>query len=820
MAAKSVLLISHDPFGVALNVASAARWVAFDAVLLQAFSVRDRADRRFRNGGAIRNLKIGVGTNSRTTPTTFSVVVNGSPRLQVVVPAGGVGEFVSVGEGTLAAGDLVCIEGLTGSGSGSLLLTLAQVEYESSGPTTYFANFNSRSYTAGQGVGRFTVPLASYDRETIFQWNTGIPQVTPTHITGRVSAIEVNVASNSRNGPVTFRLVKNGVETPAVVTVPAGAIGKFWADVDVEVQPGDELYWLFDTTASSSGATGMFGMAATFESVDAKWEIMSALRVDGVTFAGMVTGDNVIGLKGSLAAPSMDISLPFDTTAVAWGYRGYYDAGGTPVKPTYWYFRAGGVNVGDSALPLGPGGGSNAEGLSAYFSQAVPAGTPVSLFVHKLSSSSNTIGIQTRTFTFENAGVIPPQEVAPPPGAVAIEGLAPTLVVDEFVAPAAGSLVLGGLPPLIVTNIELDLLPGALVLTGAAPSIFAGIMVDPAPEALVLSGVAPLVFTDFYAATSQQAVLAVGEMIPAAEVSQMAILAAGYVVPPAAVSQQAVLVIAVGGPCVTARCQIWTITRRDGEVFRYTSHDVDVRYGGEVYSACRSLNPSASENASTLGSVGNIELVGIIDDEGISEADLYGGKFDDAYVTVDLISWGAPVDVPRRLASGWTGQLSQGDTSFNMEVLGSSARLEQQALTQPFAPGCRWIFGDDRCGVDVEAMKLTGAVMAVGSRTRFAVDLSGDPAGRQWTNGRLRWTSGPNDGQVLEVKEVDFAAGLVTLWPSAALLPQVGDTFDLLPGCDKAKTGGCTVYANIINFGGFPDVPGEDALLETPNAQY
>lgn len=444
-------------------------------------------------------------------------------------------------------------------------------------------------------------------------------------------------------------------------------------------------------------------------------------------------------------------------------------------------------------------------------------------FTKGVARYNSDAGFALPTEAYPTSSGSEPVEVNPAGGGLALEGQVPTVIGQQVVTPSAGALEITGSAPTVATSGEAYPLPGSLVITGQAPEIFDGIMARPTPGQLLINPGAPevLIFTESSAIVTQQAVLEVAvPPPPPARVDQLAAMAIGYVVPDVAVSQQAILVVAHGGPCVTSRCQIWTITRRDGRVFRYTSHDEDVQFGLETYKACHSLNPSASENASSLGSVGNIELVGIIDDDGISEADLYGGRFDDAYVTVDLIAWGSPVEAPRRLASGWTGQLSQGDTSFNMEVLGSSSRLEQQALTQPYAPGCRWIFGDSRCGVDVEAKKLSGQITSVASRARFGAELSGGPGAWQWANGRVRFLTGPNAGQVLEVKTVDFATGLITLWPSAAMLPTAGDEFELLPGCDLAKEGGCSVYANVINFGGFPDVPGEDAMLETPNAQY
>ena len=470
----------------------------------------------------------------------------------------------------------------------------------------------------------------------------------------------------------------------------------------------------------------------------------------------------------------------------------------------------------------GPSGVADAAGL---YVQRIDFPSNASAFryyrLRQTSGVSNQNPWQQEvTFALGGAG-LPTIEVTTSPGGLEVSGYAPSLVVDEIVEALTGSLILTGAAPAIVTNVEMDVPAGALVLTGNRPTVRVGVSVSASPDALVVEGLAPLIFTDFRAVLPQQAALAVVEPPPPPmRLSQQATLAAGYVIPPVAVSQQAVLILVDGSPCVTERCQLWRIKRRDGVEFRYTSLDRDVRYGGQVYKSCGSLNPSASEDASTLGTVSNIELEGIISDDGITEADLYGGLFDDAYVTVDLVAWGALPESPRRLASGWTGELSQGDTGFKMEVLGAGSRLDQQALVQMVTPGCRWVFGDSRCGKDLEAMKLTGEVTGSVTRSVFGASLSGDGAGRQWENGTVRFTSGVNEGQRLEVRSVDFAAGVVNLWPSAAFRAEPGDTFDLLPGCDKSRDGGCTLYANVINHGGFPDVPGNDAILETPDAQY
>lgn len=307
---------------------------------------------------------------------------------------------------------------------------------------------------------------------------------------------------------------------------------------------------------------------------------------------------------------------------------------------------------------------------------------------------------------------------------------------------------------------------------------------------------------------------------PDAQVSQMALLSLAEIVPPVAASQAAILILAGDAPCLTRRCQLWRITRTDGEVFRYTSLDRDFLWGTETFKACASLQPSASESESTLDAAGSIELEGLIDDEGITAEDLYSGKFDDAYVEVWLVPYEGPTDYTRRLAAGWTGTLSMGDATFRMEVLGPSSKLKQTSLVETYTAACRFEFGDQRCGFDRETTKVAGSVLEASTRAEFIVQLAAEDTSTTWENGKLVWLTGANAGQTVEIKSLDLSTGLLSLWVTCWFVPQPGDTFSAYPGCDHTFDGGCTLYANTLRYGGFKDIPGNDALQETPVAKY
>jgi uncharacterized phage protein (TIGR02218 family) len=273
-------------------------------------------------------------------------------------------------------------------------------------------------------------------------------------------------------------------------------------------------------------------------------------------------------------------------------------------------------------------------------------------------------------------------------------------------------------------------------------------------------------------------------------------------------------------PCATQWCQIFTITRTDGEVFRYTTLDRDLDWKGDTYSACNSVVPSASESTGDIGAVGSMELTGLISDDGIAEFDLYAGLYDGARVEAWLVPW-AGSDAPHRLLLATVGQIEFGADGWKVELIGDGAKLQQTPLLQTYTPQCRWKFGDANCTVDLAPLSVTGTADA-GSQRSFTDAARSETAG-YFSFGRVTFTSGANDGISAEIRE-HAAGGVFTLWPRLASDVAAGDTYSMTPGCLLSKTGaggtnGCVEWSNYDNYGGFPDVPGEDAILARPVAK-
>jgi uncharacterized phage protein (TIGR02218 family) len=134
-----------------------------------------------------------------------------------------------------------------------------------------------------------------------------------------------------------------------------------------------------------------------------------------------------------------------------------------------------------------------------------------------------------------------------------------------------------------------------------------------------------------------------------------------------------------------------------------------------------------------------------------------------------------------------------------------------------YAPDCSADLGDARCGVDLAALEETGTVIAVTSATAFATVLS--QATGWYDGGELTWTGGANAGQTVAVRSWDAGTGMLSLFLPALYPMQAGDAFTIRPGCDKSFATCQAKFDNVVNFGGFPHVPGTDQVLSYPDAQ-
>lgn len=253
---------------------------------------------------------------------------------------------------------------------------------------------------------------------------------------------------------------------------------------------------------------------------------------------------------------------------------------------------------------------------------------------------------------------------------------------------------------------------------------------------------------------------------------------------------------------------LWRVERKDGLILGFTDHDADIVYDGLTYEAATGYAASAIRSSAALD-VDDLEIEGMLSSSRISETDLLSGKWDGAKITVMRISWEAPGDGVEMMRSGTLGEVSLVGPVFRVELRGKMQAL-QSTVGRVFSPMCDALLGDARCGVNLAPYTFSHIVAGVTSRSVFSDNVTTKPSG-YYNNGIVTFTSGANSGLSMEVRSYD---GLTfNLQHEMPFSIAIGDTFTAVIGCDKTFNTCKTVFNNVLNFRGFPHVPGQDRLI-------
>jgi uncharacterized phage protein (TIGR02218 family) len=258
----------------------------------------------------------------------------------------------------------------------------------------------------------------------------------------------------------------------------------------------------------------------------------------------------------------------------------------------------------------------------------------------------------------------------------------------------------------------------------------------------------------------------------------------------------------------------WRITRADGQVLGFTDHDRALTFDGTTFESESGLIPSELRHGSDL-SVDAQDAEGVLSSDRITEADILDGRWDNATVEVFRVNW---QDVAQRvlLRLGSIGEIRRGRVSFVAEVR-SLAHVLNQQVGRSYQGTCDAALGDERCQVNLEdaAFRGSGAVDSVPRGRVFTSTDLGGYAARWFALGVVEWTSGENAGRRAEVMRHDLDGSIATLTlsvePVRAIAP--GDGFVITAGCDKRIETCASKFGNVINFRGFPDIPGPDTVL-------
>jgi len=268
---------------------------------------------------------------------------------------------------------------------------------------------------------------------------------------------------------------------------------------------------------------------------------------------------------------------------------------------------------------------------------------------------------------------------------------------------------------------------------------------------------------------------------------------------------------------VTSVCRTWAITRRDGVVFGFTDHDMELTFEGMTFKAATGLS-AMSLQQSTGHSVDNTEALGALCDAAIKEEDIEAGRFDGADVRAWLVNW---ADVSQRQLQfrGSIGELRRSGGAFQAELRGLTEALNRP-MGRVFQKPCAAVLGDATCGFDLETSgyfeeRLVEEV--TDCRVFRFTNMDGfEPA--WFERGQLLGLAGATNGLSGMIKR-DYFEGLqrvIELWHPLRAEIMPGDLIRVNSGCDKRMKTCRLKFNNILNFRGFPDLPSDDWLVIQP----
>lgn len=285
---------------------------------------------------------------------------------------------------------------------------------------------------------------------------------------------------------------------------------------------------------------------------------------------------------------------------------------------------------------------------------------------------------------------------------------------------------------------------------------------------------------------------------------------------------------------------ILKLTTLTGVVWYWTTHNQQLVYNGNTYIPAPSLRLSASK-AVAGAQEGSLDIAGTVESlvaDGPTYPMLAGGVIGGAELKIDVVDWRYPWAGTMNSQVYWLKHLRWTDEQWSAECSSLMSRLQKPyALT--YSRVCRHVLGDAQCGIALgtsdtaegasgthnvkyEGVAVSG-VTADKETVEFAASSITSTEDTWWQYGKITWVTGNNVGRDLEIKSYINTSRTFTFQLPLVRDIEVGDTFDVTTGCNKALSikandeGGCkSKFDNVVNFGGFPHIPPPDFVLKNP----
>jgi len=261
---------------------------------------------------------------------------------------------------------------------------------------------------------------------------------------------------------------------------------------------------------------------------------------------------------------------------------------------------------------------------------------------------------------------------------------------------------------------------------------------------------------------------------------------------------------------------LFTVTLASGAVYRYTTADIAVTSGGNLYQSTALIQRSGIKNSAgievdsvtlTVSAALDVQVNGVAF---MSAA--FRGDFDGASVQLERAffdDWAQPPIGTLVLFKGRVSDVDGDRLGVRIDVKSDLERFNILMPRRVYQPGCSNALFDYSCGLAKASYTQAGVVQAGSTALRVLTNLS-LPAG--WSSlGTLEFQTGVNAGQKRTVKYSE--GGAFDLVNKLLAPPAAGDTVHAYPGCDKTLNTCAGKFGNTIRFRGQPYIPRPENAL-------
>lgn len=161
---------------------------------------------------------------------------------------------------------------------------------------------------------------------------------------------------------------------------------------------------------------------------------------------------------------------------------------------------------------------------------------------------------------------------------------------------------------------------------------------------------------------------------------------------------------------------------------------------------------------------------------------------------------------------GYVGQIEIGRSNLKFEVLSALTEIVQKQLPRRLMhTGCGHVFGDSMCLFDRTTLAHNVTAGTLSDQNNIYSGFTPSPA-NLYDSGTIKGLVGQNHGLTADIQQV-FTGGRIVLSGPFVYPVVVGDTFQMLPGCDHSAPTCLTNFNNFIHYGGFDFIPPPEAAF-------